>query len=110
MYYNSGKPQKDLSEFFIQEDKAYEPIRIPVPWENTDIFRNASLGSAVCQAGESACGGRKQLNNISPEAEALLSRYQDLQGEHDSLMMYQEFSVGFRVGAQLMAEMLQKLE
>ena len=52
----------------------------------------------------------KQLNNISPEAEALLSRYQDLQGELDSLMMYQEFSVGFRVGAQLMAEMLQTLE
>ena len=52
----------------------------------------------------------KQLNNISPEVEVLLSRYQDLQGELDSLMMYQEFSVGFRVGAQLMAEMLQKLE
>lgn len=52
----------------------------------------------------------KQIIRISPEGSELLHQYQELHGKLDSLTAYHEFCTGFRVGAQLMAEMLEDLD
>ncbi|MCR4645330.1 MAG: hypothetical protein K5695_07975 [Oscillospiraceae bacterium] len=52
----------------------------------------------------------ERIMKISPEASELLHQYQDLHGKLDSLTAYHEFCTGFRVGAQLMAEMLEDFD
>ncbi|MBR3630000.1 MAG: hypothetical protein IKN55_05955 [Oscillospiraceae bacterium] len=49
----------------------------------------------------------KQLLEISPEVAGLLEQYQDLHAKMDSIILYREFTTGFRAGAQLMREMME---
>ena len=50
-----------------------------------------------------------EINAVSPEVEKLFEHYQLLQNKMDDIIMYHEFSTGFRFGAQLMEEMLKPL-
>ena len=42
-----------------------------------------------------------------PEMQELFTRFQDIQGKINSITLYHEFETGFRVGAKLMAEILE---
>ena len=51
-----------------------------------------------------------EISKISPEASKLLDDYQEIQSAINTITFYHEFSAGFRVGAQLMLEMLKPLK
>ena len=42
-----------------------------------------------------------------PEMQELFNRFQDIQGKINSITLYHEFETGFKVGAKLMAEILE---
>ena len=42
-----------------------------------------------------------------PEMQELFNRFQDTQGKINGITLYHEFETGFRVGAKLMAEILE---
>ena len=42
-----------------------------------------------------------------PEMQELFNRFQDIQGKINSITLYHEFETGFKVGANLMAEILE---
>ena len=42
-----------------------------------------------------------------PEMQELFTRFQDIQGKINSITLYHEFETGFKVGANLMAEILE---
>lgn len=48
----------------------------------------------------------KELRKAFPEAEELIDKHERARNEVTEIMSYQQFAYGFRVGAQLMAEML----
>lgn len=52
----------------------------------------------------------KQLRETYPEAEELINKREMARNETIEIMSYQQFVYGFRVGAQLMAEMLKKVD
>ena len=48
-----------------------------------------------------------EINEKFPDMQPLFTRFQDIQGEINGIVMYHEFETGFKVGANLMAEMLE---
>ena len=48
-----------------------------------------------------------EMNEKFPDMQPLFTRFQDIQGEINGIVMYHEFESGFRIGANLMAEMLE---
>ena len=42
-----------------------------------------------------------------PEMQELFTRFQDIQGKINGITLYHEFETGFKVGANLMAEILE---
>ena len=44
-----------------------------------------------------------------PEIKEMFAQYHELQGELNGISMYHEFEQGFRMGAQLMAEMMEDI-
>lgn len=52
----------------------------------------------------------KQLRETYPEAEELINKREMARNETIEIMSYQQFVYGFRVGAQLMAEMMKKVD
>ena len=51
----------------------------------------------------------KELRADFPEAEELIDKHERARNEVTEIMSYQQFVYGFRVGAQLMAEMMKKV-
>ena len=52
----------------------------------------------------------KELREKFPEAEELIDKHDRARAEVTEIISYQQFVYGFRVGAQLMLEMLKKVE
>ena len=52
----------------------------------------------------------KELRETFPEAEELINKRDMARNEANEIMAYQQFVYGFRVGAQLMAEMMKKVD
>ena len=48
-----------------------------------------------------------EINEKFPDMQPLFTRFQDIQGEINGIVMYHEFELGFKIGANLMAEMLE---
>mgnify|MGYP007030557793 FL=1 len=48
----------------------------------------------------------KEITQSCPEADTLFLKYQEAQGRLNSMTEYEMFAAGFRMGAQLMLEML----
>ena len=48
-----------------------------------------------------------EINEKFPDMQSLFTRFQDIQGEINGIVQYHEFETGFKVGANLMAEMLE---
>ena len=48
-----------------------------------------------------------EINETFPDMQPLFTRFQDIQGEINGIVQYHEFETGFKVGANLMAEMLE---
>lgn len=46
-----------------------------------------------------------KINEASPEVRDLFEKYQDLQNQINALSLYHEFSIGVRLGAQLIEEL-----
>ena len=44
-----------------------------------------------------------------PDIKEMFAQYHELQGELNGISMYHEFEQGFRMGAQLMAEMMEDI-
>ncbi len=44
-----------------------------------------------------------------PDIKPLLNRFQDIQNEINSISYYHEFQIGYKVGAQLMLEMMENI-
>ncbi len=44
-----------------------------------------------------------------PDIKPLLNRFQDIQNEINSISYYHEFRIGYKVGAQLMLEMMENI-
>ena len=52
----------------------------------------------------------KELRAAFPEAEELIDKHERARNETIEIMSYLQFVYGFRVGAQLMAEMMKKVD
>jgi len=48
-----------------------------------------------------------EMNEKFPDIQPLFTHFQDIQGEINGIVQYHEFETGFKVGANLMAEMLE---
>ncbi len=60
------------------------------------------------QAGDKADKYRKKILERYPDLEELMEKYLGALMEQTNLGSYREFEIGFRVGAQLMLEMMKK--
>ena len=52
----------------------------------------------------------RELREAFPEAEALIDKHDNARNEMEDVIHYNQFLFGFRVGAQLMAEMMKKVD
>ena len=48
-----------------------------------------------------------EINEKFPDMQSLFTRFQDIQGKINGITLYHEFETGFKVGAKLMAEILE---
>lgn len=61
------------------------------------------------RAGDKVCECRANILKQYPDLAQLIEEYENAQMEQNELGRFHEFSVGVRVGAQLMIEMLKEL-
>lgn len=72
------------------------------------IGRNSMDSPEYRRCVENAAECEKEITQYSPEADALFLKYQEAQGRLNSMTEYEMFAAGFRMGAQLMLEMLRQ--
>ena len=86
----------------ILEEMYYGNI---IPWEERRItdpeYHKWAKKSAEVES---------ELRKEYPEAETLLNKCANARAEADAILSYQQFAYGFRVGAQLMAEMMKSVD
>ena len=70
------------------------------------IGRNSMDSPEYRKCVENAAECEKEITQSSPEADDLFLKYQEAQGRLNSMTEYEMFAAGFRMGAQLMLEML----
>lgn len=74
-----------------------------VPFDEVDMNR-----SEYYRAGDKVTKYKTEILERYPELWQLMEEYENAQMEQTEIGRFHEFSVGFRVGAQLMLEMLKE--
>ena len=72
------------------------------------IGRNSMDSPEYRKCVENAAECEKEITQSSPEADDLFLKYQEAQGRLNSMTEFEMFAAGFRMGAQLMLEMIKE--
>ena len=70
------------------------------------IGRNSMDSPEYRKCVENAAECEKEITQSSPEADDLFLKYQEAQGRLNSMTEFEMFAAGFRMGTQLMLEMI----